>query len=128
MTRMLAASKPFSANSVKAAFRMTRRVLTARCCSARFCGRPRAPGRGTAASCRTAFLFISPPYHARPGALRIMPKHVPQKACPGLDPGWIPVLRKWTCANKELEQGDDSKKSHPALAKRLEAEVIDDPV
>jgi hypothetical protein len=21
-------------------------------------------------------------------------KHVPQKACPGLDPGWAPVLRK----------------------------------
>src|SRR5882762_2772158 len=55
-------------------------------------------------------------------------KHVPQKACPGLDPGWVPVLRKRTCANKEREQDDDSKKSHPALAKRLEAEVIDDPV
>ena len=34
-------------------------------------------------------------------------KHVPQK--------WEPVLRKRTCANKELEQDDDSKKSHPAL-------------
>ena len=36
--------------------------------------------------------------------------HVPQK--------WVPVLRERTCANKELEQDDDSKKSHPALAAR----------
>src|SRR3974390_2180913 len=35
-------------------------------------------------------------------------EHVPQK--------WEPVLRKRTCSNKELEQDDDSKKSHPALA------------
>jgi hypothetical protein len=35
------------------------------------------------------------------------PEHVPQK--------WEPVLRKRTCANKELERDDDSKKSHPAL-------------
>jgi hypothetical protein len=34
-------------------------------------------------------------------------EHVPQK--------WEPVLRKRTCSNKELEQDDDSKKSHPAL-------------
>ena len=31
-------------------------------------------------------------------------EHVPQK--------WEPVLRKRTCSNKELEQDDDSKKSH----------------
>jgi len=34
-------------------------------------------------------------------------EHVPQK--------W-PVLRKRTCSSKEVEQDDDSKKSHPALA------------
>jgi len=34
-------------------------------------------------------------------------EHVPQK--------W-PVLRKGTCSSKEVEQDDDSKKSHPALA------------
>jgi tRNA(Ile)-lysidine synthase len=43
-------------------------------------------------------------------------EHVPQKACPGLDPGWEPVLRKRTCSKKEVEQDDHSKKSHPALA------------
>ena len=43
-------------------------------------------------------------------------EHVPQKACPGLDPGWEPALRQRTCSNKEVEQDDDSKKSHPALA------------
>jgi acetyl esterase/lipase len=35
------------------------------------------------------------------------PSHVPQK--------WVPVLRKRTCANEQLEHDDDSKKSHPAL-------------
>src|SRR6516164_6538468 len=38
---------------------------------------------------------------------RVRLEHVPQK--------WEPVLRKRTCSNKELEQDDDSKKSHPAL-------------
>ena len=33
------------------------------------------------------------------------PSHVPQK--------WVPVLRERTCANEQLEQDDDSKKSHP---------------
>jgi DNA-directed DNA polymerase III PolC len=42
-------------------------------------------------------------------------EHVPQKACPGRDPGWEPVLRKRTCSNKAIEQDDDSRKSHPAL-------------
>ena len=46
-------------------------------------------------------------------------KHVPQKTCPGLEPGWEPVLRKRTCSSKEVEQDDDSKKSHPALATSL---------
>ena len=35
-------------------------------------------------------------------------EHVPQK--------WEPVLRKRTCSNKVIEQDDDSKKRHPALA------------
>jgi (1->4)-alpha-D-glucan 1-alpha-D-glucosylmutase len=35
-------------------------------------------------------------------------EHVPQK--------WEPVLRKRTCSNNVIEQDDDSKKSHPALA------------
>jgi peptidoglycan/LPS O-acetylase OafA/YrhL len=38
-------------------------------------------------------------------------EHVPQK--------WEPVLRKRTCSNKEIEQDDDSKKSHPALSRKL---------
>ena len=37
-----------------------------------------------------------------------LPEHVPQK--------WEPVLRKRTCSNKEIEQNDDSRKGHPALA------------
>jgi hypothetical protein len=43
-------------------------------------------------------------------------EHVPQK--------WEPVLRKRTCSNKEVEQDDDSKKSHPALAVEHEPAVI----
>src|SRR6516164_3323205 len=42
---------------------------------------------------------------------RVRLEHVPQK--------WEPVLRKRTCSNKELEQDDDSKKSHPALARHF---------
>jgi Flp pilus assembly protein TadG len=37
-------------------------------------------------------------------------EHVPQK--------WEPVLRKRTRASKEIEQDDDSRKSHPALWQR----------
>src|SRR5712671_599097 len=33
-------------------------------------------------------------------------KHVPQKAAPDFDPGWMPVLRKRTCADKELATND----------------------
>jgi hypothetical protein len=38
----------------------------------------------------------------------------PEKACPGLDPGWIPVFGK--SSTKELERDDDPKRNHPALA------------
>src|SRR5262249_10644800 len=41
---------------------------------------------------------------------------IPEKACPGLDPGWVPVFGKRSCSTKKLERDDDSKKSHPALA------------
>jgi acetyl esterase/lipase len=44
------------------------------------------------------------------------PSHVPQK--------WVPVLRKRTCANEQLEQGDDSKKSHPAPAAQARRATI----
>src|SRR5262249_4556151 len=42
------------------------------------------------------------------GVMQALLEHVPQK--------WVPVLRKRTCSNKEIEQDDDSKKSHSALA------------
>src|SRR5262249_4141614 len=42
------------------------------------------------------------------GVMQALLEHVPQK--------WVPVLRKRTCSNKEIEQDDDSKKSHPDLA------------
>src|SRR5262249_14480644 len=44
-------------------------------------------------------------------------QHDPEKACPGLDPGWVPVFGKRSCSTKKLERDDDSKKSHPALAR-----------
>src|SRR5262249_25880058 len=44
------------------------------------------------------------------------PKHDPEKACPGLDPGWVPVFGKRSCSTNKLERDDDSKKSHPALS------------
>jgi hypothetical protein len=39
----------------------------------------------------------------------------PEKACPGLDPGWKPVFGKDHAQNKNLERDDDSKRNHPAL-------------
>jgi len=44
--------------------------------------------------------------------------HDPEKACPGLDPGWIPVFGKacpparpeGSCTSKRRERDDDSKK------------------
>src|ERR1700737_4878314 len=41
---------------------------------------------------------------------RLLLEHVPQK--------WEPVLRQRTCSNKDVEQDDDSKKSHPAQGSR----------
>jgi dodecin len=38
------------------------------------------------------------------------------KACPGLDPGWIPVRVKKTRQNKNLEPGSDSIGTGKALA------------
>src|ERR1700733_7356044 len=38
------------------------------------------------------------------------------KACPGLDPGWIPVRVKKTHQNKRLEPGSDSIRTDKALA------------
>jgi hypothetical protein len=43
-------------------------------------------------------------------------EHDPEKACPGLDPGWIPVSGKRSCSTNKLERDDDSKKSHLADA------------
>ena len=50
--------------------------------------------------------------------------HDPEKACPALDAGWVPVFprdkreafARRSRANKKIERDDDSKKSHPALA------------
>ncbi len=47
------------------------------------------------------------------------PEHDPDKACPGLDPGWAPLFGKRSSSNKEVEQDDDSKKNHLALGQCL---------
>ena len=47
------------------------------------------------------------------------PEHDPEKACPGLDPGWESGFPKGSCSNKMLERNCDSKKSHPALAEEM---------
>src|SRR5580698_569142 len=39
------------------------------------------------------------------------------KACPGLDPGWIPVRVKKTRQNKNLEPGSDSIRTGKALGR-----------
>jgi hypothetical protein len=44
------------------------------------------------------------------------PKHDSEKACPGLDPGWVPVFGEGSCFTKKLEGDDESKKNHPARA------------
>src|ERR1700686_236559 len=38
------------------------------------------------------------------------------EACPGLDPGWMPVRVKKTRQNKRLEPGSDSFRTDKALA------------
>src|SRR6266436_4903643 len=51
-------------------------------------------------------------------------EHDPEKACPALDAGWVPVFprdkreafARRSCSNKKIERDNDSKKSHPALA------------
>src|SRR5260370_38829125 len=51
-------------------------------------------------------------------------EHDPEKACPALDAGWVPVFprdkreafARRSCSNKKIERDDDSKNSHPALA------------
>jgi hypothetical protein len=53
-------------------------------------------------------------------------EHDPEKACPALDAGWVPVFprdkreafARRSCSNKKIERDDDSKKSHPALVPR----------
>src|SRR6266852_1297892 len=50
-------------------------------------------------------------------------EHEPEKACPALDAGWVPVFprdkrkafARRSCSNKKIERDDDSKKSHPDL-------------
>src|SRR5882757_1590029 len=57
-------------------------------------------------------------------------EHDPEKHALGPRPdGWIPVFprdkreafARRSCSNKKMEWDDDSKKSHPALAKILQA-------
>src|SRR5215207_1440454 len=50
------------------------------------------------------------------GRNHIALEHDPEKAWPGRDPGWIPVFRKRSRSNNNLERRDDSKRSHHALA------------
>src|SRR5215468_4521537 len=49
-------------------------------------------------------------------------EHDPEKACPGLDPGWVPVFgkglpprKRGSCSNNNLKRDDESKRSHHAL-------------
>jgi len=35
--------------------------------------------------------------------LIVLLAHVPEKACPGLDPGWMPVIRKGHAPTQKLE-------------------------
>ena len=46
-------------------------------------------------------------------------EHDPEKACPRLDRGWIPVFGKRSCSTNNVERDDDSKISHPALGKLM---------
>ncbi|HTG06496.1 MAG TPA: hypothetical protein VK635_20900, partial [Bradyrhizobium sp.] len=59
----------------------------------------------------------------RQAPARLSLEHDPEKACPALDAGWVPVFprdkreafARRSCSNKKLERDDASKKSHPAL-------------
>src|ERR1700724_315778 len=42
-------------------------------------------------------------------------EHDPEKACPALDAGWVPVFGKRSCSKTKIERDDDLKKSHPVL-------------
>jgi hypothetical protein len=49
--------------------------------------------------------------------LRSFLEHDPEKACPALDAGWVPVFprdkreafARRSCSNKKIERNDDSK-------------------
>src|SRR6266851_3951282 len=85
----------------------------------------------------SAFCPPGPPAFARDASKAAAPKpsgrrraavreleHDPEKACPALDAGWVPVFprdkreafARRSCSNKKIERDDGSKKSHPALA------------
>src|SRR5215468_8167611 len=56
--------------------------------------------------------------------------HDPEKACPGLDPGWVPVFgkglpprKRGSCSTNKLERDDESKKSHHALVSRFRVRI-----
>src|SRR5262245_25251956 len=59
-------------------------------------------------------------------------EHDPEKAWPGLDPGWIPVFGKacpparpeGSCSKHKLDRDDDSKKSHLDLARPARAQNL----
>jgi hypothetical protein len=48
------------------------------------------------------------------------------KACPGLDPGWIPVRVKKTRQNKNLEPRSDSIGTEKALADIGDGQIAKD--
>ena len=55
---------------------------------------------------------------AAPAGRRL--EHDPEKACPGLDPGWVPVFGKDHAQTKKLEPDSGSTpKNGKALALRL---------
>src|SRR5262245_6549601 len=59
-------------------------------------------------------------------------EHDPEKACPALDPGWIPVFGKacprarpeGSCSDNNVVRYDDSTKSHLALAGHVPMEPV----
>jgi hypothetical protein len=48
----------------------------------------------------------------------MLPEHFPEKACPGLDPGWILVFRRKCDQLKKLERVSDIETRSGAIRRR----------
>src|SRR5689334_21968624 len=58
-------------------------------------------------------------------SIGVLLEHDPEKACPGLDPGWTPVFGKDHAQKHNLERGDDAKKRHPARGTMLPTMLLE---